>query len=253
MAFCVRYSYMLNSNCMPIQNYKQTTAFQPHKDNHSLVMNKYRSFQNWLSIGKITEGSPKTILTMTVSATVTSHTRQRPLLHGMKVKPSGHFPSALANPSGSLTARIFERPRDRHSKSFSCWWRVIPPILGGRTSNVPPTHQLKLHRGMGGARRWLAQTKANIHENYLVLQSKASGSDWQCLQPTSGMRGTCGHECGLVPIGYVRSANNCDLAAAILIWSQTLCDATAKPVGRRGEMSPKLSRLQTVWSIGMNV
>jgi len=56
-----------------------------------------------------------------VSATVTSHIRQHPLLHGMRVIPSGRFPSDLASPDGSLTAGILARPRDRHSKSFSYW------------------------------------------------------------------------------------------------------------------------------------
>src|SRR5688572_4896168 len=42
----------------------------------------------------------------TVSATVASHITERPLLQGIRVWPSGLFPSDLVRPEGSLIAVI---------------------------------------------------------------------------------------------------------------------------------------------------
>ena len=41
-----------------------------------------------------------------VSATVTSHTRQRPSRHGISERPSGRLPSDLTRPVGSFDAGI---------------------------------------------------------------------------------------------------------------------------------------------------
>src|SRR6218665_543738 len=52
------------------------------------------------------------------STTVASQIRVRPLSHGISVRPSGLFPSALLRPGGSLTVGIPARVRPRQIKSL---------------------------------------------------------------------------------------------------------------------------------------
>src|SRR6218665_2472457 len=52
------------------------------------------------------------------STTVASQIRARPLSHGISVRPSGLFPSALLRPGGYLTAGIPARIKPRQIKSL---------------------------------------------------------------------------------------------------------------------------------------
>ena len=54
-----------------------------------------------------------------VSTTVAPQIRHRPLCQGTKVRPSGHLPSPLRKPVGSLVAEMSARLKDRHNRSLT--------------------------------------------------------------------------------------------------------------------------------------
>jgi len=64
----------------------------------------------------------------TVSVTVTSQVAQRPSCHGMSVNPSGHFPSDLRIPCGSLMEGNPPFDNERQITSFTKWWRCASTI-----------------------------------------------------------------------------------------------------------------------------
>src|SRR5664279_1016332 len=84
-----------------------------------------------------------------VSYTVASQTKHFPLLHGIKVIPSGLLPSCLLNPGGSLTDCIFALVRPLQMMSFiSACLCCRPPtflhdkLCSPRPSTIPPqTHR----------------------------------------------------------------------------------------------------------------
>jgi len=59
--------------------------------------------------------------------TVTSQTSERPPCQGIKVSPSGRFPSCLSSPDGSLTAGIPAAPKARQMMSLRTWCLAIVP------------------------------------------------------------------------------------------------------------------------------
>ena len=63
--------------------------------------------------------------------TVTSQTSERPSCQGIKINPSGRFPSCLSSSEGSLTAGIPAATTARQLMSLRAWCLEFYPVPSG--------------------------------------------------------------------------------------------------------------------------
>ena len=124
-----------------------------------------------------------------MSEIVTSHVMHLPLSQGIKVIPSGRLLSSFNSPGGSFLHGILALKSVRQIMSLMASWRAMRHVL---RRHAGPWLPLSSTRAPQNACIWVTKTypqsKAHCYSNGLVIQTKATSSDWPRIQPVSTMR-----------------------------------------------------------------
>src|SRR5688572_9897919 len=128
----------------------------------------------------------------TVSITVESQMRLRPLRHGISVRPSGRLPSDLDNPGGSLIFGNPARVRLRLIRSFNAACLAIRPGPSPQESPCAPSAVTRAPHGHACGSHMLVPRRSPT----AILTASSSSRSPHVVTGVHGLEGSCMRSCG---------------------------------------------------------
>ena len=162
----------------------------------------------------------------TVSVTVTFHVRLFPGCHGMRVSPSGRFPSVRDGPGDSRMDGVLALVSAQCMMSLSWWYRMDRPAPVYTSGRAYLLRQPVCHNGTGAVRRGWCRD-----EDPQQLRLPRCRASIRML--TAGERGA-NHRCGMPMLPRAELCWSCLWRPTLLLFLLFFfAPASTKPAGKQ--------------------